>query len=402
MQKKDRKFLYILGFSFLLLFGVEYTAPKPLDWSRTFSKNDKIPYGNYLLYNLLQSIFPDMPIHTLNTSLYQLLNESSLDEALWESNFILINDQFQPDATDLGKMLALAEEGSNFFIASHTFSEKFQDTLQLGAMNMLPFWRMRPQQGDTTHHTGANFVNPQLRTEPFYPFRENEIFFNFSSFDTLRTTVLGQNSMGDINYIKVEYGKGNFYLHANPLIFTNYNMVKADNQEYITKALSYLPLRPTYWDEYHNKGYQMAKTPLRFVLMQPSLKWAYYLTFFTLIVFVIFRGKRKQKIIPIHKPHPNTTLQFVGTIGRLYFQHKDHKNLALKKITYFKEFLRSRYYLNTQQLDEHFIRQLVSKSGKKEEEVRRLFQLIDQISSQGQISEATLLELNDRMEKFYQ
>jgi hypothetical protein len=143
-----------------------------------------------------------------------------------------------------------------------------------------------------------------------------------------------------------------------------------------------------------------AATPLRFILNTESLRWAYFITILSIIMFILFEVKRKQRIIPVIKPLGNTTLEFVRTIGNLYYQQGEHKDLAEKKIHYLFEQIRTKYWLSTSRLDDNFIIALSKKSGKPEDEVRSLIMLIRLIQSQPQIAVDRLIDLNEKIEKF--
>ena len=142
-------------------------------------------------------------------------------------------------------------------------------------------------------------------------------------------------------------------------------------------------------------------TPIRYILSQPSLKWAYFTLIISLIFFVIFRGRRDQRVIPIIKPLSNTTLEFVETVGNLYFRQSNHKNIADKKITYFLDFIRIKYSLKTLQLNDELVKQLSEKSAIDVIELRKLFKLINLVSVSTSIKKETLLELNNQIENFY-
>jgi hypothetical protein len=110
--------------------------------------------------------------------------------------------------------------------------------------------------------------------------------------------------------------------------------------------------------------------------------------------------KRKQRIIPIIKPLANTTLQFVTTIGNLYFQRGDHKNIAEKKILFFMDQIRTKYWINTTSLDETFIHTLGTKAGRPVEDARKLVNSILAVKSKASISASELSELNRQIENF--
>jgi hypothetical protein len=116
---------------------------------------------------------------------------------------------------------------------------------------------------------------------------------------------------------------------------------------------------------------------------------------------MVFESKRKQRIIPVIKPLANTTLEFVSTIGNLYYQRGDHKNIADKKIQFFFDHIHAHYYMSTSYRDENFISVISKKSGVGEQTVRSLIEAINQILSKEKIRKEELISLNSLLEQFY-
>jgi hypothetical protein len=121
---------------------------------------------------------------------------------------------------------------------------------------------------------------------------------------------------------------------------------------------------------------------------------------FGLILFVIFRGKRTQRIIPVINKLENATLDFTQTIGELYYQHGDFTNIIEKKIQYFLEFVRTNYYLNTANLGPVFVEKLAIKSGNTKEDTKVLVEYIIYLKSKNNHTETELIELNKKIEQF--
>ncbi|HWZ22232.1 MAG TPA: hypothetical protein VNW06_06230, partial [Cytophagaceae bacterium] len=182
--------------------------------------------------------------------------------------------------------------------------------------------------------------------------------------------------------------------------FTNYNMLLEDNAEFISASLSYLPVRDTYWDEYYKNYREIDNDNLRFIKSQPPLFWAYYVALFSAIVYIVFETKRRQRIIPVVEPPRNTTVEFVSTIGRLYFQKGNHKDIASKKIYYFLEYIRAKFYVTTNVFDKEFIDKLAERSGLDKTKVSQLFALIQNLQQARGVSQKDLMELNKRIEEF--
>jgi len=117
-------------------------------------------------------------------------------------------------------------------------------------------------------------------------------------------------------------------------------------------------------------------------------------------LFVLFNLKRKQKQIDIIKPNKNTTVQFTETVGRLYLQHQNNQNISEKIITYFYDYLRKKYFINTSVINNDFINSVSGKSGVDKKETAELFELINHIQQQEEVSNEELLALNLKIENF--
>jgi hypothetical protein len=85
-------------------------------------------------------------------------------------------------------------------------------------------------------------------------------------------------------------------------------------------------------DEYYKPNkFRAAQTPLRYILSVPAYRWAYYVAIFSILIYVVVYARRQQRIIPIIEPFKNLSLEFARTVGTLYYQQKDHRDLAEKK-----------------------------------------------------------------------
>jgi hypothetical protein len=392
MNRKNLKYWLLLLAGVGIVAAAELEAPKPLDWTATYASKDKRAYGSYAVYQLLNRIFPAQNVDVSRKTFYQLRENDSLTQ----QNFIIINDSFSPDSLETVSLLEMIQAGSAAFVAAEYFSGIFADTFKLASEKD---FQLEAQP------LSLSLVNPQLDTLKGHRYKKNLLTAYFSRFDSTKAVILGKNNHNNITFIQIPFGKGNLYLSTSPIAFTNYHLLNGGNDVYIAKALSYLPVQPVLWNE--NKRYKSSvveeesQSPLRFLLSQPSLRWALYISLGAVLLFMIFEAKRRQRIIPIVKPLENTTLEFTDTVGGLYFQHKDHKNIADKKILYFFEYIRTRFFIRSQELDEKSAETLALKSGVSLEKIKTLFKQIQFIRRQGVIAETDLLELNKSMEAFY-
>ncbi|MGA9293366.1 MAG: DUF4350 domain-containing protein [Ignavibacteriaceae bacterium] len=387
-MKKYSKFIIFFLLTFLLFIIVRITEPKGIDWSLSFSKDDKIPYGSFILYNVLPELFPDENIRIPQYPVYNILK----DKAYKNSNYIFINNTFAPDELDIKELLDYVSEGNNVFVAANFIRGKLSDTLKV-ATNLSYI-------GNDS--IKVNFSNSELKNDFPYVFKDSPLDYFFTDFDTAKTIALGFDNDNKTNFIKIKFGKGNFYLNAVPIAFTNYNMLDSLNSGYVFKSLSYLPVSKTvFWDEYYKTGRGSVRTPLRFILSTQPLKWAYYLLIFSILFYIIFEGKRKQRIIPEINPLQNSTLEFAGIIGKLYYHRKNHKNIAEKKIRYLLDQIRSRYYIRMDEITEDTIEKISIRSGVELKEVKSIFKYISYIEILPKVKEKELKHINLLIESFY-
>lgn len=396
-MKKDLKYYMILLLAFLAFILYELNKPKALNWEVSLSKRDKNPYGTYVLNDLLSEAMRQNEVRHSNKTLFELADEEHA------GNLLILCRYFAPDEPDLKAMLEMLDSGANIFIAASAYGGQFSDTLNLRTGTTLLSDSIQNlglvYLGVLEDSTPVRFVNPHLDNTNYY-FKKRTATEYFESVDTLQTRVIAQNENGYPVLTITPWGNGNIILSTLPLSFTNYYLLWNQNYEFVSGALSYLPDKDLVWTEYYHLGRQESGSPLRFVLSNESLKWAYYVTLFTLLTFVFFEAKRRQRIIPIVKPPENTTLEFAETVGNLYYNHGDHLNLARKKILFFKEQLRTRYYIQTNVLDNNFYRELSNKTGEDIETVKRLFQHIGEIEARKRISETELFDLSNKLDEF--
>ncbi len=371
----------------------EYYRPKPVDWQATYRNSDKVPFGTQALFELLPDILPESAIESARLPTYNFLTETKLPA---RSNYIFINQRFSSDDTDLKPLLAYARRGNNVFIAAYSLPDTLEKVLGFEAEEQ------ELKKADTTLR--QNFTNPQLRKPGGYNFFHDDGRNHINVKATGSITVLGRNARKEPVFVRVPYGKGQFFVHNLPLAFTNYYVLDTKTSDYAFKALSYLPVLPTYWDEYQKQGRfdEDQQSIFRYIRSQPPLNWAYYLVVFGLLLYAIFAGKRTQRVIPIVEPPRNTSLDFVKNVGRLYFQRGDHDNMARKKIQYFLADIRERYGLDTTVLDKSFAETLARKTGASPDETTQLVHLLRDAQRSISLSEFDLLTLNRAIENFKQ
>lgn len=377
-----------------ILVVTNHFVPHPLDWSLNFSRLSKDPFGCYVLNDLLNNLFPDKKTEINDKTIYLLPDNDSTTNSI--QNFIIITGEFVPDNAELQRIFDFVESGNTFFCSAQYFSNNFSDTLK---------FKIASPVFDSTFFSKSkqyfNFYNPQLKSDSGYFYQKFMDVNYFSNFDSSKCVVISHDKKNRVNYFKYPFGKGNFFIHANPLIFTNYHLLYS-NYQFVFKTLSYLPIQNTIWDEFYKPGTLRNTSPFQYLISQPALKTALYITMAAILLFMVFEGKRKQRQVPVIKPLANSTIEYVKTIGRLYLRQQNHKNVALKKYYHFLEYLHQRYYfpLSTAK-DNVFIKKLSQKSGVDEESVNQIFSIFNYIVENQQITDTILIDFASLIDNFY-
>jgi hypothetical protein len=385
---KDLKiYLIIASALFVVYLVAQYNKPKPTDWTPTLYDNDKIPFGTYILYNQLSDIFPGATVKTYREPVYNVINDDSVNNG----SYIIICNVLELNKYDYKKLTQYVFKGNDVFIAASSFGPEIMK--QLGVATSAEFGR--------SSATRLKFLSTPLRDNAY------DVDMNcgdgyFSAFDTAKTIVLGDNELHHANFLKFKIGKGSLYLNANPLMFSNYSLLQNMGGAYASITLSYVKNdKNLLWDEYYTQGRDQVESPMRVFLTNYALRWAFYIAFFSLVIFVLYELKRRQRIIPIIAPLNNTTVDFAKVVGLVYFEQRNNVNIAQKKATYFLEHLRAKYYIKTNVLDSGFIETLAGKSGVQTSLIIKLVTQITQIRNAKQVNDNELINLNQNIEQFY-
>lgn len=252
----------------------------------------------------------------------------------------------------------------------------------------------------------------------FYPQLCNGHFLRC---DSLPMTALAEKDMtSDINYevfnmdslpIYRSYhpfvafsravGEGEVILVSTPLLFTNYGILDGDNATYLFRLLSQMKGLPIVRTEaYFEEIPEQQQSPLRYFLSQRPLRWGVYLTMITLVLFMIFTARRRQRPIPVMKEPVNKGLEFTELIGTLYYQKKNYADLVCKKFIYFAEELRRSIQVDVEDDsdDNGLCHRIALKTGLEEEKMRTFFRsLRPVIRGDREISEESMKVYIDGM-----
>jgi hypothetical protein len=148
-------------------------------------------------------------------------------------------------------------------------------------------------------------------------------------------------------------------------------------------------------------GAEGSGNPLRYFLNNQMLRWSLRFALLAMLIYVFFESKRRQRIIPVIEPLRNTTLDFVSTVGNVYYERRDNKNIALKQISYLMDFIRNKLYIQTSLPQEELVRAVAHKTGIPEIEVENLFSNLNRVQEVNTLDDVSLVAVNNMIDEFY-
>ncbi len=393
---------------FLLLVAMVYTScsngkNELPSLKETYSKKDKNPFGAYVFFNQADQFFYHNQIQIKKDN-FEKTWQAISDTA---SLYILISRNLYLTEAGQKAMLSYVNNGNSLLISSANI-----DTSLLNALDC----KMAVQQENVYTSFLAKMHYTSIATDSAiykgqaasYSYFYSPFSGSFAQYNAEKTRVLGLNEKGKPNFIVVFYGSGRFYLQCEPRALSNYFLLQKKNYHYLQDIFNLNPSIPehVYWDDYYNKknyppSEEDSKSGLQLLLSYPATAWAFWLVLLLLAVYILFGGKRRQRIVEHLSPNINTTVAFTETVGHLYLQKKDNRNIAEKMIMYFQEYIRKQYFLNSNQVNDEFITTLSRKSNVPKTDVEDLFRGINLVHNSFETTDQELLRLNQQIELFY-
>jgi hypothetical protein len=401
---------YILAIAIVALLGIllaanKKNAQKKISERITLKQRDKMPYGTSVAKTLLPSLFPSSTILYDNNAPG---NWDGITATSYNQAVIIVTKDFNADDDELRRLLYFSQQGNYVFIIAKSFSE---DATRFFNFSYSSY------SIDNFLHLAEDSLRVKLEPPVFdssrlfiYPGKKYASVF--STLDSLHCRVLGRNENNEPDFVEFKTGNGRIFVHAAPLAFSNYFILHKNNIEYFENVLSVIPknVERIAWNEFYltrppvNKNDNESRNPdwYRVLWRYPAFKWGLLTGILMLALYLLLGSRRKQRKIPFHQKPQNDSLDFVKTLGKLYYDRRDHQNLAKKMSVYFLEHVRSTFKLPTHTQDESFMKALQYKSGYPAEDLSQIFSFISYLEEGGPVNEGQLHRFYKQLEMFYQ
>jgi hypothetical protein len=386
----------ILRYGILILCiicqGCSCNKQKKLDRRVSLWRMDRIPYGTKYAYENLKYIFPHAGIRTGTRFPVLFQNESREDTT---RVLMILSPKFAPEPEEMQSIIGFAASGNQVFISALLFDDTVMDMLHQKWNGSIYGETDNPEISllDPVHRQWVKYSYPGYFSHGY-----------FQSIDSAHTRVLGRDSKGKPDFIRISYAQGGaIFIHLNPFALSNFFLLYRENHSYYDLALSWLPANAgiVEWSDYFRFSPKADHfSALRFILSNRSLRWAFWLTMGLFLLMFLVEFKRKQRPVAEIPALRNASEDFVKTVGRLYFEQKNNQNLAVKMVAAFLENIRSAYNLSTSALNDEFAYKLAFRTGRPVDEINHLIQLIHSSRLNPFLSDQELMDLHRQISQF--
>jgi len=438
-MSSNRRLYIILGLitlSIVLLIAVthEYRKVVDADWKAKYELESKDPYGFWLFNEMIGAYFTDaeqiegFPADTLaSDALYiRIAERGSITSAKIDSlrsflnagnHAFIIADVFTGGIdtffTDVYKSRRTYGSGNvrfNFGPDSLRRSEDYAykiynqelDTVRK-VHNHNVFYREQDYNYDWlrplvyTYRTWSSYDYEYYDDDEYDDEYEDET----DSLEEVEPPVTASDDyQGESIIVNLSVGEngGSIYFCSLPELFTNITLQQTDVTAFFDDFVTTLPKAKTiYWD--NTEGIYInsidSESPLRFILSQKSLRLGYFMLLGLTLLFIIFRSKRRQKIIPLRAKNKNTSLEYIDTLSKLYLSSGKHEKLVVHHEKIFYHEVERQYFIRKDHPD--FVGVLSKKSRQPEEEIEKLLSRFAAASQGDSFSTYQLKRVTERM-----
>lgn len=390
---------YLTALLIVILTGCS-TKEKLPSLRETYGAKEKKPFGGFVAHRMISNCFPNQEVEIVKQSFKSGMKSNTDTGAFYCS----ISSHFFTNEDEVEQMLDYVYRGNVILLASAYMDTVLMNKLfcGVGKSDFSNFAIPALLQETSIALIEEAYTQPGTYSYFYLPFNSF-----FSTLNDRYCRIIGTNAEGNPNCIVFFWGKGKLFLHTEPRAFSNYFLLTKDNHKYFQQLLQLMPVSPEhiYWNEYYAKQSQPQQannfSGFSEIKKHPPLLLATWLLAGLLLVYILFGGKRRQRIIRESTPNKNSSLEFTESIARLYLLRKDNRSIAEKMISHFNEHIRSHYFITTAPGTVVFLESLSRKTGISLERTTKLYQEIALAGAPGNFSDQQLLSLHEHIQEFY-
>ena len=355
------------------------------NWKKKYQVYDKNPLGLYL-FTALSRVHIDSN-HTVMVATSDTILDSLIRANDDPKTFLFVGNHLGLHSVEFKMILDEVEKGSDIFLAYNKITENIADALFEDSDNLFDY------------APSINIYTEKKKYSMLNIFQTDTIADNWNAFgkielkNAVNYKVLS-SFMEMSNFIKYKHGKGRVLLNTTPKAFYNYQLKRKTGFKYSEFVLNQLSpnqdiiilelgrLSDNYGDEDVDEetGDKLKKDDsyLTLLFKNPTLLKAMLLAIIGMLLFVIFRSKRTQPVVPYITKKKDMTLAFADTITSIYFAKRNPYGLLQVQKRNFYSMVQKHFYIDLSRDDKkNAIESLAEKSNYKKKELIQLINLFE-------------------------
>jgi len=371
------------------------------DWSTEYDFRSKNPQDLAVLKSLIQA-------HTKD-SFYVVEDDASLKKIknLDKATFLFVGKHFQLSDRQYEALEKRVDKGANLFVSSELISVNIYSKF---FENDGVYWDYNKAfyqwVGDTSLRYNRVFEQDTLM--------HNWFMFNPKSIkDSTYRAYLFSVNMPTAFYQKK--GEGKIHFHANPTLFKNYQTLSPNGFVHVRQILKYIPKEPVVVLAYArvdpeeemisdlNEGDKEKEDTsyLRFIMESEYLRTAFLLAIVTILLYALFRSKRRENVLPEITQKRNMSIAFVETLSSIYLSKRSNIGVlqVMRKNFFFSVHRHFYVDLIRKESREEQVKRLIERTGYPAEKIHEIVNGLD--PRKNNVTEAHLGHVNKLITEFY-
>lgn len=372
-----------------------------------YDLTNKDPFGLYLLnFGIKERLNKNIEVSKID-HLYSLdtLKENQLP------TFIFVGEKFILNPEELDSVLSRVEKGSKLFLSADVIDKKM-------------YWELFDNVGLSYIYSEEVEVSVGKNKYEFQFILQNDtIAHNWKGYKNLLTVSNKRHktlaTIGSLeSNITLQYGKGYIYLNPNPDMYTNVQLKSKAGYYHSKIWVNRIPKdQPVYWleiarfkdlpeddfdDLFDNEGEgERDDSYLQYIFEKPQLVTAMILAIIGILLFILFRAKRTQPMVPFIGKKKNMSIEFADTITSIYFSKRNPYVLLQVQKRNFYNAIQKHFYVDlSKRHEDREIITLSQKSNIHRSEIEELLIGLE-VSKESAVDENYLIELTKKQVDFY-
>ncbi len=378
------------------------------NWSKKFELYDKKPLGLFLFTSLAKAHIDSSKKVMIAKNWYIL--DSLINSSEEKKSFLFVGNNFGLLNDEVELILDEVEDGGELFLAYNSLTENIQNELFI-------------KLSSSFEYNSQIEIKTIKRSFPMINLFQNDtIATDWNTFGTSKTYGAKKSLSkisGQDNFIRINHGKGKIHLISTPTVFYNYQVKRMYGYKYAEYALNKLPKNQdiillelgrlsdnfgnnddNYDDEVEEESGKRDDSYLTLLFQNPTLLKAMLLAILGIMLFVIFRSKRKRPVVPYVKKKKDMTLAFAETITSIYYSKRNPHGLLQVQKKNFYAMVQKHFYLDLNRKDQDNVRNsLAEKSNYNRKDIEQLVDLYD--AAEENVNDQYVANVLSQQQAFY-